>query len=72
MKYPYIFVGKQPHFPQNTLLFIFGNYILDGTDQGFCIFFIWACRRGGGNHVLFAHAIQCRRAVGLSIPMILA
>ena len=26
---------------------IFGNYILDGANQGFCFFFIWACRRGG-------------------------
>ena len=47
-----------------------GNYIPDGTNQGFCIFFlIWACRRGGGNHVTSAHAVQCLRAVGLSAPM---
>ena len=40
----------------------------------FSVFFIfvWACRRGGGNHVTSAYAIQCRRAVGLSVPMILA
>ena len=39
--------------------------------RGF-LFFIWACRCGGGNHVMFAYAIKCRRAVGLSVPMILA
>ena len=45
----------------------------DGTIQDFCIiFFIWACRRGGGIHVTFAHTIKCRRAVGLSTTMILA
>ena len=32
-------------------------------------FFIWACRRGGGNHVTLAYAIQCHRAVGLSALM---
>ena len=44
----------------------------DGINQGFCIFFlIWACRRGGGKYVTFAHTIKCRRAVGLSAPIIL-
>ena len=33
------------------------------------ISFFWACRRSGGNHVTFEHAIKCRRAVGLSVPM---
>ena len=33
-------------------MIIFGNNILDGTNQGLCVFFfIWACRRGGINHV---------------------
>ena len=39
--------------------------------RAFASFFIWACRRGGGNYVTFAHAIKCRRAVGLSAPIIL-
>ncbi|MBQ4442217.1 MAG: hypothetical protein II899_08975 [Bacteroidales bacterium] len=30
-----------------SLSMIFGNYILDGANQGFRFFFIWACRRGG-------------------------
>ena len=49
-----------------------GNYILVGTKQIICItFFIRACRRGGGNHIVSACAIKCRRAVGLSAPIIL-
>ena len=65
--------GRIPFFLLSILhIKINGNYIPDDTNQGFCIFFlIWACRRGGGNYVTFAHAIKCRRAVGLSAPIIL-
>ncbi len=35
---------------QAFLAIFFRNYILDDTNQGSCIFFIWACRRGITSH----------------------
>jgi len=41
--------------------------------SAFASFFLFG-RAGAAaeNHIPFAHVVQCRRAVGLSVPMILA